>query len=239
MGYWRLVRISRRDGVEACSMEPWHRRLFLPAYRVSDAARFSGARAGTISSWHHRVGPRGPVLPTRRKGQHLSYYELIEVAFVATLRGAGVPMQRIRRARQYAAQALNCEYPFAQFEWYGQGQHLMFNLREIDKDASLDKLVVADKYGQVTWKKVMVDRFEEFEYENQIALKWFVGGRDSSVVIDPRVSFGAPTVKGIPTWVLKGRWVAGETLNEIVEDFSLDEEVVVKGLQFEGIRVAA
>ena len=220
-------------------MEPWRRRLYLPAYRVSDAARFSGARAGTISSWHHRGGKLGPALPNRLKGQHLSYLELIEVAFVATFRQAGVSLQRIRRAREYAAQALSCEFPFAQIAWLTEGQHLMFNLREIEQDASLDRVVVADKSGQVAWKQVMASRFEQFEYEHETALKWHVNGKQNLVVIDPRVSFGAPTVMGIPTWVIKGRWDAGETLEEIAEDFCLEGLAVVKGLLFEGIPIAA
>ena len=220
-------------------MERWRRRLYLPAYRVADASRLTGAKPGTISSWHFRQGKLGPALPTRRKGEHLSYLELIEVAFVATIRAAGVPLQRIRRAREYAAQALNCEFPFARNEWYVQGQELMFHLKEVDEDASLERLVTASKDGQLAWKRVMLERFEQFEYEDLLALKWFVDGRGSSVVIDPRVSFGAPTVAGIPTWVLKGRWDAGESIDDIVDDFGLDRLAIAEGLRFEGAQLAA
>lgn len=69
----------------------------------------------------------------------------------------------------------------------------------------------------------------------ELALRWFVAGRDSSVIIDPRVAFGAPTVRGIPTFALKGRWDAGETLDDILEDFSVPKGDVVNALVFEGV----
>ncbi len=210
----------------------WRRRLFLPAYRAGDAARYSGISTQTVSRWCD-------LLTERRKGERLSYLELIEVAFVATFRRAGVTLRRIRRAQEYAAQVLNEEYPFAQFTWKTEGQHLLVELRELEDDAELNSLVVGDEHGQVTWPDLIPERFLEFDYEEEFAIRWHVGGRDSGVTIDPRVRFGAPTVNGIPTWVLKGRWEAGEGIDEIQEDFGLSREVISHGLTFEGIQIAA
>jgi len=88
------------------------RRLYLPAYRVADAARYAGAAPQTVTRWHYHGGQAGPALPGRQKGRPLSYMELVEVAFIAFFRRQGVSLQRLRRARQYAAQNLNAEYPF-------------------------------------------------------------------------------------------------------------------------------
>ena len=210
----------------------WRRRLFLPAYGAGDAARYSGTSPQTVSRWCE-------LLTDRRKRTRLSYLELIEVAVVASFRRAGVSLQRIRRTQQYAAQVLNEEYPFALLNWKTEGQHLLVDLREIEGDAELDNLVVGDRHGQVTWPDVIAERFTEFEYEEDLAIRWHVGGRDSGVMIDPRVRFGAPTVSGIPTWVLKGRWEAGEGLEEIEDDFGLSREIICDGLSFEGIQIAA
>ena len=84
-------------------VQPWRRRLYLPAYRIRDAARYSGVAAQTVTHWHHGDGRLGPALPGHQKRRHLSYLQLVEVAFVATFRMLGVPLQRIRRARAYAA----------------------------------------------------------------------------------------------------------------------------------------
>ena len=221
------------------NVEPWRRRLYLPAYRVGDAAKYSDTSAQTVTRWHHHGGRPGPALPGRGKRQHLSYLELVEVAFVATFRRLGVPLQRIRRARAYAAQVLGSENPFAEHKWLTEGHHAMLNLREVDDDASVGNLVVADAHGQIAWQEMVGQRFAQFDYEQGLALIWHVAGRNSLVVIDPRISFGAPSVKGVPTWVLKGRWSAGESISDIQADFGLSEEESRHGLLFEGIVAAA
>jgi hypothetical protein len=50
------------------------------------------------------------------------------------------------------------------------------------------------------------------------------------------VATGA-TVKGVPTWALKGRFNAGEVIEDIAADFVLEPEDVKKALAFEGITV--
>ena len=185
-------------------------------------------------------------MPGHQRREHLSYLQLVEVAFVATLRKLGVSLQRIRRARAYAAQVLNAEYPFAEYRWLTEGHHAMLNLIDVDDHApetdggaSISSLVVGDAHGQIAWQEMIGARFAEFDYEEDLALTWHVRGRDNPVVIDPRVSFGAPTVRGLPTWVLKGRWKAGESISDIEDDFGLEEEEITHGLGFEGIQLAA
>ena len=210
----------------------WRRRLYLPAYKVGDAARYSRISSQSVRRWCE-------LLTERRKGERLSYFELIEVAVVASFRSAGVSLQRIRKTREFAAQVLNEEHPFAHLNWKTEGRHLMVKLREIEDAAELDNLVLGDEHGQLTWADVIAERFTEFDYEEDLALRWHVGGKASGVTIDPRIRFGAPTVDGIPTWVLRGRWEAGEGIDEIEEDFGLSREVISHGLSFEGIQNAA
>ena len=61
------------------------------------------------------------------------------------------------------------------------------------------------------------------------------------IVVDPRISFGAPTVEsaGIATWVLRERFQAGETLDELEDDFHVTEEHLRAALAFEGVELAA
>ena len=216
---------------------PWRRRLYLPAYRVSDAGRYAGVSPRTVSYWHFGGSRTEAALPGRSRREDLSYLELVEVAFVATFRGLGVPLQRIRKARDYAAQVLKSEYPFAEYSWLTEGHRVLLDLRTVEGDASIGRLIAADSQGQIAWKEVVSDRFHQFDYENGIALIWHLDGRRSPVVIDPRVCFGAPMVKGTPTWVLKGRWDAGESIPEIGCDFRLSEDDIRHGLRFEGIHV--
>ena len=111
----------------------------------------------------------------------------------------------------------------------------MLRMRDIVGDVEAGKMVVADMYGQVAWESVVAERFEEFDYQDDIAVVWHVARRGNPVSIDPRVAFGTPSVNGIPTWILKGRWDAGETISHIQADYGLAQEDIAHGLRFEGV----
>ena len=227
----------------------WRSRLDLPAYRFRDAARYAGVPTRTVTYWHRASAERPATLPGRELRRSLSYYELIEVAFVSTFRRLGISLQKIRAARDYAARELDSEFPFVQYAWKTEGVHLMLQLSDIVGDAEVSELVAADLHGQVAWGGVFTadlhgqvawggvfsERFEEFDYQDEIAAVWHVASRGNPVSIDSRVAFGAPSVHGIPTWILKGRWDAGETIGGIRADYGLAPEDIAHGLRFEGV----
>ena len=218
-------------------VEPWRRGLVLPAYRITDAARYVSESTQLIASWHYRETQLGVALPGKESGKPLSYLQLIEVAVVATFRKLGLSLQCIRKARQYLAQRFNSEYPFAEFRFKTEGFHVLMDLQQVEEDTNM-RLIVADKAGQLAWEQMMEDRLLEFDYEYELVLKWHLAGRQSLVMIDPRVAFGAPTVSGLPTWILKGRYQAGESVDDIMQDFRLDKVAIRDGLAFEGIPIA-
>lgn len=216
--------------------QAWRRRLFLPAYTILDAARYAGTHPQTVAYWHYRGGSLGPALPGTERRKPLSYLELVEIAFVATFRALGVSLQRIRRAREYLQLNFKKEYPFAQLSLKTEGHHVLMDMLEIEPDVQIQALIIADAHGQTAWQSMVADRFAEFDYEEGgLAITWHVAGRESPVVIDPRISFGAPTIRGIPTWALKGRWEAGESKDDIEDDFLLEPPEVEAALRFEGI----
>ena len=72
----------------------------------------------------------------------------------------------------------------------------------------------------MAWDELIGPVLEEFDYEHEgIAVRWHLAGAGVPIVIDPRVSFGAPSVRGTPTWIIKGRYDAGESDSAIAEDF--------------------
>lgn len=217
--------------------EPWRRRLYLPAYNISEAARYSGTSAQTITYWHYEPSKHGVLLP-KAKHKPLSYLQLVEVAFVATFRALGVSLQRIRKAREYACTTFNAEYPFTEQRWLTEGYHVLLDLRDIEGETEYNKLIFADKAGQEAWQTMVGDRFAEFDYEHGLALVWHVAGRHSPIIIDPRIAFGTPTIDGIATWIIKGRIEANEGISEIKDDFGLTEEQIKYALEFEGVPIA-
>ncbi len=157
---------------------------------------------------------------------------------MAAMRHAGVKLGEIKNAREYLATQLQSEFPFAEKRFKTDGKDIWMSLDNLVAGESKNKLVKVNKAGQMAWAEIVETKFTEFEYEEDLAVKWHVGGVGSPVVIDPRVSFGAPMVGGIATWAIKGRWEAGESLVDIAEDFSLPEEKVTHALKFEGINLS-
>lgn len=219
----------------SASKAPWVRRLVLPAYQVKDAARYAGVSSQTILNWQKKQVGQSSTLSGRDKGQALSYLQLIELAVVAAMRNAGVSLNAIRQAKEYVGQRLNSEFPFAEYKFKTDGKDILMNLSEFDPEASADKLIIVTRSGQLGWRAILEEKLKQFEYDKGMAVKWHLGGAKSSIVIDPQVSFGAPSIKGVPTWTIKGRLDAGESIDEIADDFSLDIKDVEKALQFEGV----
>jgi uncharacterized protein (DUF433 family) len=212
----------------------WRRRLYLPAYTIAEAARYADSPPSTISSWFNRDSSFGPALAGREKATPLSYLQLVEVAFVVTARKLGISLGEIRTTRNFYRQRFNTEYPFATYRFQTEGLYLLLDLQQIMPSEERGKFIIGSRSGQLAWADLMGKRFLEFEYLGDLAIIWYVAGRDSPVRIDPRVNFGAPTVRGIPTWAIKGRREAGEGIDEIQEDFNLEHSEVVAALNFEG-----
>jgi uncharacterized protein (DUF433 family) len=210
--------------------QPWLRRLYLPAYQIAEAADYARISAQTVIAWHKI---EASLLQQRDKRVALNYLQLIEVAVVAAFRKADVPMKYIRAARAYAARELKSEYPFAEYRFKENGKRLFLDSTQIDLKANT--VLQADQHGQLAWESV-IGRLREFEYEDPgIVLKWHVAGPSSPIIIDPRISFGTPAVKGTPTWIIRGRYDAGESDSDIAEDFGIKKEEVREALKFEGM----
>lgn len=56
-----------------------------------------------------------------------------------------------------------------------------------------------------------------------------------SVVIDPRVSFGRPVLvgTGIPTAVLAARFKAGESMDDLAEDYGAEKAALEEAIRIE------
>ncbi|MDB5819081.1 MAG: hypothetical protein JWQ11_2721 [Rhizobacter sp.] len=221
------------------SKHAWKRRLFLPAYAVKEAARYAKVTPQTLLNWQKASPASMAAVARRAKGDSLSYMQLVEVAFVASLRAAGVKLIDIRNARDYMSSKLKAEFPFAEHRFKTDGQDILMELPEFESGASKGKLVKVNRGGQLAWAEIVERKFEEFDYQKGLAIRWKVGGSESPIQIDPRVSFGAPAVAGIATWAIAGRAQCGESLDDIADDFSITVAEVEDALKFEGMSEAA
>jgi uncharacterized protein (DUF433 family) len=209
-------------------------RLLAPVYSIADAAKYADAHPNTVAYWHRGGDPildRG----SDKSGTPLSYLELAEVAFVAVMRARGITMPRIRSAREYLHDKLGSPYPFASVKFKTEGIHILLNLRDFSPNADENDVIIADQGGQTAWGEMLSKKFHEFDYVHDLAMRWFPQGRSSPVFIDPRIAFGEPNVKGVPTKSLRGRAIAGDSFNSIKADFRLTIPEIRAALQFEGV----
>lgn len=218
--------------------EYWKDRLKLPAYGVSEAARYADITGQTIRNWQKLSNRPAPLTP-RERGKALSYLQLIELAVVAAARDSGVPLWAIRATREYMRKEFGADFPFAQYRFKTDGKKLWIDYMDVIGKKGKGKLLETSGKGQLWWSDI-VGRLEQFEYDKKLglAIQWHVAGRGSPVIIDPRVRFGAPSVDGVPTRLLLARWEAGESPLEIADDFSMTVRAVVAALEFEGAESA-
>lgn len=217
----------------------WRKRLTLPTYSVAEAGRFAQAKPQTIGYWFRGGVTHGPALPGRKAGERLNYFEAVEVAFVAAFRSYGVRLRNLREARAYFRALLQAEYPFATEQFYTEGTRILRQWGVRQEISDFTEVIVGDEHGQLAWAGLLGEKFLTFDYERGLALRWHVAGRISPVQIDPRISFGAPSVHGIPTWAMRGRMLAGESVAEISDNFGLEDHDVIAGLEFEGLGLEA
>ncbi len=216
--------------------EPWYGRLFLPAYGIGQAARYAGAHPNTVAAWHRGANP---LLSSLERREGLSYLQLVEVAFVSFFRQQGISMAKIREARRYLGEDLQCDFPFTRYQFKTEGMNILMEHHKALGLTSVEQLIVANRRGQLAWTDFLGDKFMEFEYDYEMALRWHPAGLGSQVIIDPRFRWGRPMVQGLETWAIVGRFEAGESIAEISEDFDVTPDGVMDALRFEGVAEAS
>ncbi len=187
---------------------PTDERFSVPLYSVTEAARHLDVPISTFRTWahgylHHSKRRRpvtGEAIVTtlpRDAGVSVPFVGLAEAHALAAIRGAGVPLQRIRPALDLLQRELGIEHVLASRSLYTDGAELLYDFAEREGDTpearSARDLVVV-RNGQRVFNDVVdsylrrVD-FAEDGWAQRIHLRKY-GNAD--VVVDPRRSYGIP-----------------------------------------------
>lgn len=216
----------------------------LPAYSVADAARFLDVPPATIRSWvAGRTYPRQDgvgsferiITPADDRTNRLSFYNLVEAHVLRALRTThSVPLRHIRPAIAYAEESLGIRRLLLSQELYTLGSDLFIE--------HLGHLISLSRSGQIYVKELLRAYLRRVERDNHaipIRLYPFVSLASApdakDVVIDPLVSFGRPTVSGsgVLTSILVQRIDAGESIEDLEEDYGLSGEQINAAVLFE------
>jgi len=210
-----------------------------PEYTITQAAKLAGTSSATVRRWLYgyeseRAQMR-PVFGTKEKAKEanveVSFLQLAEIVVVCRFRHRRIKLERLRRAHHYARNEFHIEYPFASLKLKTDGAHVLSVFQEREPGVSLLSL---DQYGQWTLPGDVVKTLEAFEFEEELAARWFPLGKTVPLVIDPRYGAGRPTIpeRRLTVETIYKRWKAGQTIKFIASDFKLLPSLVETTLQY-------
>lgn len=220
----------------------------LVLYTYTDASRHLNLPISTVRSWvKGRTYTSGagkkvfaPVLSTVSKGKSfkgISFLDLTELFVLKALRrDHNVRLEDIRRALHYAEDTLGIQ------------RLLLMDVITYDRDVFVKQygdLVNLSRGGQVALEAILrryLERVDRDDRSTPITLYPIVEGfgDEKPVAINPRVSFGKPTIAGTGTntAVVARRYEAGETVHEIANDYELDPHLIEGAISYEYERAA-
>lgn len=172
-----------------------------PSYPAAEAGRLVGLTATRVRRWLSGYGyvygdnvrHQPPVLQHREAaGSYASFLDLVDLLFVKRFLDHGISLQRVRMALDEAHRILGTRH-FARQTFFTDGGNIYLQVRESGK--AILELISG---GQWVIAPVIRQLAEQIEFQSPegLARRWYPLGRGKPVVLDPFVSFGAPSIAG-------------------------------------------
>jgi uncharacterized protein (DUF433 family) len=224
-------------------VNPWE----TPAYTAADTGRLVGLSATRVRRWLHgyeydvaaahpatsrRVKQRPVVYRGEVDPPFASFLDLIDLLFVKKFLDAGISLQKLRKAMDEADRLIGGHH-FAQRSFFTDGRNIYLQVR--DKAEALLQLLTGGQWVIAPLIKQLSTEIK-FHEATGFAERWFPLGPDASVVLDPRIAFGAPTVvnRGIETANVYDLFVAErKRVAAVVSWLGLNEREIEDAVEFE------
>jgi uncharacterized protein (DUF433 family) len=209
---------------------------------VREAARQLRMPPTTLIHWlegGERQGRRyDPVLRVEPTGSRdMTWGEMVEARYLRAYRQKSVPMQQLRPFISRLRDEFGVPYPLAHFRpFIGDGRRLLLEVQESVKLPGTLSAVYEVKSGQIILDPraaEFLDRVEFAEDGDRSAERIYPAGRESPVVMDPRISSASPAVHGIRTEILAELADADVPVEDIAADFGLPLSVVKAAVAYE------
>jgi uncharacterized protein (DUF433 family) len=216
----------------------------MPAYGIVEAAHYLGIPKATLRSWvlgRYYPTARGKrffrtIIELADKDERLlSFENLVEAHVLDAIRRAhGVPLSHVRKSIDYLKNRLGSKHPLAQEKFATDGVDL-FVVR-------FGKLMNITREGQLVIKELIeayLQRVERDPVGIPIRLYPFTRERKPdeprSIVIDPFISHGRPVLAGtgIATTIIAQRYKAGESIEELAEDYDRSRSDIEEAIRCE------
>ena len=207
-------------------------RVARAAFTLREAAAYLGLPNSTLHSWARPSGEATPVItcfPAPGREATLPFIGFAEAYVLSAFRRAGVPMQRIRPAVEVLSSGIGVDHALASRRLYTDGAEVLYDYASSEHDEELRGLT-AVRTGQRQFAEVIRNYLKRITYgdDGWAARVHLPAYRQAEVIVDPRRAFGMPLVVhgGARVEDLVDRFVAGDTLGDIAEDFGVPEPEV-------------
>jgi uncharacterized protein (DUF433 family) len=244
-----VARINEK--ANAVSSRGRERVLATPAYPFVEAAHYLHLPLSTLRAWClgqplSAEGVSRRFQPLIRldggQGRALSFLNLVEAHVLAAIRRQHhVSLPAVRRALDFVGRRLRSARPLAELQFQTDGVDLF-----VDR---VGTLINVSREGQTEMAEVIRAHLQRIERDAKgIPVRLFLftrsderGEQPASVVVDPRIAFGRPVLagRGVPTAVLADRFKAGDSFQQLAEDYETSPQAIEEALRCELDRKAA
>lgn len=224
--------------------------LTAPRYRIADAARIVGRPGSTIRRWvpelDDALQSTRVQVSERKNGTHArySFLQVAEAVAVSAMRLKNVPLPQIRQSREYVQGQFGIMHPFAIVraeERDGKTVYRLVGCLDDDRASAATNGLQARTAPDFTLPEIgdLADDLFDLkplpESNLGIAMRIYPRGKDSPLVVDPKVRGGRVTIRGttLTTDIVKGRVLSGDPLDLIADDFQITRDDIDAAVAFE------
>lgn len=217
----------------------------VPTYGLAEAAHYLGIPFATLRSWvAGRAYPVAdgqnffhPVIDIAdKKGKRLSFINLVEAHVLDAIRRREhkIQLPKIRKAIGYLKKEFQSKHPLADQQLETDGLDLFVQ--------KYGQLIDISHEGQLAMREMLEAFLKRVRRDPRgVPIKLYLFTRRGeideplNVVVDPTISFGRPTLVGtnIPTSVLAERFKAGDSPEELAEDYGRPKKEIEEAIRYE------
>lgn len=230
----------------------------LGLYPLPEAARLAQLDRRTARRWaegypyvhagERRLSPGVMPLALGRMGKErdLTFAELLTLRLVRAFRNSGLGLPTIKRVASRAAEEYGLATPFVSRRFRTDGRKVFIELWREEPSADAPGLPRRERElievltGQRAFADVVEPSlFANVDWHDDLASRWWPMGKDSAVLLDPAVAFGAPRIArtGVLTAVVAGAVRAegggSEAVEAVADWYGVSSEGVQDAVRFE------
>jgi uncharacterized protein (DUF433 family) len=214
------------------------------AYTLAEAARYLRLPSATLRSWilgrdyptTEGSGKFPPLIhPASKQPPLLSFSNLIEAHVLRSLRAVHeVPVKAVRDALTYAERELSIKRLLLRPELRAEAGKVF-----LDRYGQLIEITAS---GQLAMRQFFDEHLKRIEWDKSslpVRLYPFLSvvsaGGERTIVINPHIAFGRPVVesKGISTSAIVERIDAGESVEDVANDYDLGPSEIEQAILYE------